>query len=91
VQVTARDRSGAHAAAHAVADRLRVAGARDDEVLGPEAAPVARVKGRYTFQLLIRAWDEARLEGLLAAVPDRLPGARVAVDVDPVDVGELLE
>src|SRR5690606_2378547 len=58
VQVTARDRSGAPAAAPAVAAPLRGAGARD---------------------------------GLLAAVPDRLPGARVAVDVDPVDVGELLE
>src|SRR5690606_8401379 len=91
VQVTARDRASAHAGAHAAADRLRVAGALDGELLGPEAAPVARVKGRYTFQLLLRVADESRLEGLLAALPDRLSGARVAVDVDPVDVGELLE
>ncbi len=91
VQVTARDRAGAHAGAHAAADRLRVAGALDGELLGPEAAPVPRVKGRYTFQLLLRVTDEARLESLLAALPDRLSGARVAVDVDPVDVGELLE
>lgn len=91
VQVTARDRASAHAGAHAAADRLRVAGAADGELLGPEAAPVARVKGRYGFQLLLRVTDEARLEGLLAALPDRLAGARVTVDVDPVDVGELLE
>jgi len=49
------------------------------------------VKGRYTYQLLLRVTDEARLETLLSALPDRLSGARVAVDVDPVDVGELLE
>ena len=91
VQVTARDRASAHAGAHAAADRLRVAGALDGELLGPEAAPVARVKGRYTYQLLLRVTDEARLETLLSALPDRLSGARVAVDVDPVDVGELLE
>ncbi len=91
VQVTARDQASAHAGAQAAADRLRVAGARDGELLGPEAAPVARVKGRYGYQMLIRASDEARLEALLTALPDRLPAARVAVDVDPVDVGELLE
>jgi primosomal protein N' len=91
VQVAARDSSTAHAGAHAAADRLRVAGAREDELLGPEAAPVARVRGQYTFQLLLRVADEARLETLLAALPDRLSGAKVTVDVDPVDVGELLE
>ncbi len=91
VQVTAKEQAAASRAAQATADQLRLAGAGDEEILGPEAAPVARVKGRYAYQLLLRAPDEDRMESLLASLPDRLPGARLTVDVDPVDVGELIE
>ena len=91
VQVTAREQPAASRAAQTTADRLRLAGAGEDEILGPEAAPVARVKGRFAYQLLIRAGDEDRMESLLSSLPDRLPGARLTVDVDPVDVGELIE
>ena len=91
VQLTARERSAASVAAQGVADTLRLAGAAEGELLGPESAPVARVKGRYAYQLLLRVSDEARLETLLDALPDRVPQAKLSVDVDPSDVGELLE
>src|SRR5690606_22397781 len=90
VQVSARERNAAAAGAHSAADTLRLAGAEEGELLGPESAPIARVKGRYAYQLLLRAGSEARLETLLHALPRRLTQAKVAVDVDPSDVGELL-
>lgn len=91
VQLTSRDRSAAIVAADHAADALRVAGADDSELLGPEAAPVERLKGRYTYQLLLKVRDEERLETLLSALPRKLAGARLNLDVDPSDVGELLE
>ncbi len=91
VQVTAREQAAASRGAQATADALRLAGATEDEILGPEAAPVARVKGRFAYQLLLRAQGDDRMESLLAALPDRVPGARLTVDVDPADVGELIE
>jgi len=91
VQLTSRDRAAAITAADQAADVLRVAGATDSELLGPEAAPVERLKGRYTYQLLLKVQDEDRLETLLNALPRKLAGARLILDVDPSDVGELLE
>ena len=91
VQLTSRDRSAAIVGADKAADALRVAGAADSELLGPEAAPVERLKGRYTYQLLLKVDDDERLGTLLTALPSRLPGVRLNLDVDPSDVGELLE
>lgn len=91
LQFSARDRGGALAAAQHAADALLTGGAGAEEVLGPASAPVERLKGRFLFQLLLRAPDEVRLENLLALVPQRYPGAKLAVDVDPRDVGALLE
>src|SRR5690606_13877237 len=83
VQLTSRDRAAAITAADHAADALRIAGANDEELLGPEAAPVERIKGRYTYQLLLKVHDEDRLETLLAALPRRLAGVRLNLDVDP--------
>ncbi|HZJ10933.1 MAG TPA: primosomal protein N', partial [Trueperaceae bacterium] len=91
VQLSARERSAAANAAASAADTLRLAGAEEGELLGPESAPVARVKGRYAYQLLLRATSEPRLETLIDALPDRLPQTKIIIDVDPSDVGELLE
>lgn len=91
VQLTARERGAAWAAAEAVADALREAGASEEELLGPVAAPVARVRNRFVVQLLLRVDDTGRLENFLAAIPTRLTKARVILDVDPRDVGALLD
>lgn len=91
LQVTARDHAVASAAADALADELVRRGAASDEVLGPAPAPVARVRGLYAFQLFLRVGGEDRREALLAGLPARMGGARLHVDVDPRDVGGLLD
>jgi len=91
LQFSARDRGSALAAAQHAADALATGGAQPEEVMGPASAPIQRIKGQFLFQLLLRAGDEVRLESLLALVPQRYAGAKLAVDVDPRDVGALLE
>lgn len=91
LQFTARDRGSALNAAQRGADSLITAGATEEEILGPASAPVERLRGRYVFHVLVRAADDARLETLLGALPRSYPGARLVVDVDPQDVGALLE
>ena len=61
-------------------------GARID-VFGPSEAPVAMIRGRYRFRLLVKAPRSADLQGFLrsmlaSASPPR-EGVKVAVDVDP--------
>ena len=83
LEVAARDRDRASAAAHDLAAALHGAGATESEVLGPAAAAVARVRGAYLYQLLLRARSDTRLAELLAVLDTRSWGARVRVDVNP--------
>jgi primosomal protein N' (replication factor Y) len=59
------------------------------EILGPSPAPLARVRGRYRWQVLIKDDDtgaaRVRLSSLMRtmAVPR---GVRILVDVDPIDL-----
>ena len=62
---------------------------QDDDValLGPAEAPIAVVRGRHRFRLLVKAPRSADLQGFLRALlahapPDRA-GVRTQVDVDP--------
>jgi primosomal protein N' (replication factor Y) len=56
-------------------------------VLGPAEAPIAVVRGRHRFRLLVKSPRQADLQGflraVLAAAPPERGGVRVAVDVDP--------
>jgi primosomal protein N' (replication factor Y) len=102
IVVSAKDAGAAEAHARALAraahslpatERYRVAalGGLPEEgeilVLGPAEAPIALVRGRYRFRLLIKAPRNADLQGflrdMLAAAPKERGGVRVAVDVDP--------
>ena len=60
---------------------------KDVTILGPAEAPIAVVRGRHRFRMLVRCPLGADLQGflraLLAAVPPPRGGVRVAVDVDP--------
>ncbi|WP_437658612.1 replication restart helicase PriA [Sorangium sp. So ce1182] len=63
--------------------------ARRVEVLGPSAAPIARLRGRYRFRVLLRARERGPLRGTLAALAGLMRdgldrNARVIIDVDPV-------
>ena len=73
--------------AHARA--LARAAPREDEmtVLGPAEAPMALVRGRYRFRILLHAPRNADMQGfiraMLAAGPRPRGQLRVAVDIDP--------
>jgi primosomal protein N' (replication factor Y) len=58
------------------------------QVLGPAAAPIARLRGRFRFRLLLRSPDRRNLRAvayqLLARIEAGLGPARATVDVDPV-------
>ena len=61
--------------------------AHDISVLGPAPAPLARLRGRYRFQVLVKGRRpelQARVTRHLAECCTRLPGAvRATVDVNP--------
>ncbi|SEJ90518.1 replication restart DNA helicase PriA [Deinococcus reticulitermitis] len=83
IEVSARDKERACAAAQAVADALHGAGATEPEILGPAPSPVARLRGVYPYHLLLRARSDARLAELLGVLDTRSWSARVRVDVNP--------
>jgi primosomal protein N' (replication factor Y) (superfamily II helicase) len=60
----------------------------DTRVLGPAEAPLAVMRGRYRFRLLVKAARTVDLQRFLrrwlAAAGAPRGGARVAVDIDPV-------
>lgn len=62
--------------------------ARRVDVLGPSPAPIARLRGRFRFRVLLRAKERAPLRAALRALGDVREKAdrrvRVAIDVDPV-------
>ena len=103
IVVSGADRAAAEAHARALVraawdlpadDRFRVAPAGGlpdtDEivVLGPAEAPIAMVRGRHRFRLLVRAPRgadlQAFLRAMLAAGPAARGNVRAQVDVDPM-------
>lgn len=61
------------------------------DLLGPAPAPLKKVRGKFRYQLLIKAPDAATLSKFLnASIPsinDGLPsGCRMAIDVDPINM-----
>jgi len=83
--VTANERHGAETYGRALAN----AAPKHDQVrvLGPAEAPIAVVRGRHRFRLLVkapRAFDlSAYLRGWLADAPKPRGNVRLEVDVDP--------
>lgn len=60
---------------------------KDIVLLGPAEAPIAVIRGKHRFRLLVRAPKpvdlQSFLRALLKAGPPERGGVRVAVDVDP--------
>src|SRR5438094_560683 len=92
LRLEGRDGARVEHAAREVAARLRrqarALQLADDAVLGPAPPPVERVRGRYRWQILLRAPDVRALRALarLAAACGPALGrahVRLAVDVDP--------
>jgi primosomal protein N' (replication factor Y) len=59
-------------------------------VQGPAPAPIARVRNRFRFRVMLRSVDRAPLRAVLAAIEEArasLPrGVRASIDVDPVQL-----
>lgn len=91
VQLAARRAPDAERAANTLAALLRDRGAADTELLGPAPAPIARIKGLYAYNLLVRTETRDRLLHLLEPARRFRDGARVRVDVNPRSLSDLLE
>ncbi|MGH7269327.1 MAG: hypothetical protein ACREJ3_02770 [Polyangiaceae bacterium] len=93
VRVEAVDASAARSASARLAQiALDAPAARDGRVLvqGPAPAPIARLRNRWRFRVMLRAVDRRPLRAVLAVIEDaraQLPrGVRCAIDVDPVQL-----
>ncbi len=85
VIVSARDKSLAETTARDIA---RLAPASETiKVLGPAEAPIAVVRGRYRWRLLVKAPRAADLQGYLRAWESDIPklkgDIRITLDIDP--------
>jgi primosomal protein N' (replication factor Y) len=57
------------------------------ELLGPVPSPVFRLKGRYRWQLLIKAPRPSALQSAISRVELPLPpGVKISVEIDPVSL-----
>jgi primosomal protein N' (replication factor Y) len=59
------------------------------EILGPVAAPLAKIRGRYRHRLLLKAVRRTDLHRLLSAFRGavKLPSVvRLSIDIDPLDM-----
>ena len=59
---------------------------KDIAILGPAPAPMALLRGRYRYRLLINARRSAQVQDVIRDWLDRLDlprGVRVSVDIDP--------
>lgn len=91
IRVDATDEELARAVTAKLAARARTSPeglARRVDVLGPSAAPIAKLRGRFRFRVLLRARERGPLRAAIAAVSEVKEAAdrrvRVAIDVDPV-------
>jgi primosomal protein N' (replication factor Y) len=86
--ISATEEAQTRAAADQLAHALEPASGF--EVLGPAPAPLARLRGRHRFQLLVKGADEAsmrRAAEILVAATRRLPhGVQAIVDTNPVNM-----
>lgn len=72
-----------------VADQLARQMPEAGEVLGPSPAPLARVRGRHRWQVLVKEVEPLRARRALAEMLRALSlprGMKVLVDADPVDL-----
>ncbi|MFN3266513.1 MAG: primosomal protein N' [Deinococcales bacterium] len=92
VQVSARREQDSEIAASQLGSLIRDRGALGIELLGPAPASIARQKGLFVFQLLVRANSAERLTYLLEpARAFRASGVRVRVEMNPRQLTDLLD
>ncbi|MEN6520619.1 MAG: primosomal protein N' [Armatimonadota bacterium] len=71
-----------------LAERSKTTTKASVEVLGPVPAPVARLRGRYRWHVLLRSPDRDALAKVVRESLDALPSIRrgVTVDIDPASM-----
>ena len=83
--VSARHKETAESAARMIAHRAPAA--ERIEILGPAEAPIAIIRGRYRWRLLLKAPREldvqAYLRAWMATLPEIKGDLRLTVDIDP--------
>lgn len=91
IQLSAKKRPEVERVALWLASALKTAGASEAEVLGPVPAPVARIKGQHSFQILLRVEHQERLQTLLEPVHSYRGSVKIRLDIDPREVGEFID
>lgn len=68
--------------------RAELEGSRDARIQGPAPAPLARIKGAYRYQILLRSRRRASIRKAVetAVVGTDVRGVEVVVDVDPLNI-----
>jgi primosomal protein N' (replication factor Y) len=88
--VSARDADAALAGAQVLAGAAAGEGPDQPELLGPAPAPLARLRGRHRFQLLLKGSDAAALlraaRRLCAAAKELPRGVEASVDAFPYNM-----
>jgi primosomal protein N' (replication factor Y) len=73
-----------------LAEAARQVGAANVDVLGPAAAPLARLRNRFRYRVMLRSKDRKALRTVLAALElaraDLPRSVRVAFDIDPMQL-----
>ncbi|MFT5434810.1 MAG: primosomal protein N' (replication factor Y) [Myxococcota bacterium] len=83
---TARDAAGR--VARAIAERIEKGGLQVN-LVGPNPAAIERIKNRTRFQIMLTAGRRADLHQVITGLADDrdlTAGARIAIDVDPVNL-----
>ena len=92
VQVAARRQQDAQVCSSKLGSLIKDRGADGMELLGPAPTGIARLKGLYAYQLLVRADRMDRLTHLLEPARNfREGGVRVRVEMNPRQLDDLLE
>ena len=89
IRASHSDREVVAGLARRVAEAVRRAGNGRLEVLGPVASPLARLRGRYRWQMLVKSPTVKALQEAAATVIQKLKlpgGAKILFDVDPQDM-----
>ncbi|MEL6202593.1 MAG: primosomal protein N' [Pseudomonadota bacterium] len=83
--ISANERPNAEA--HGKSLRLAAPQVSDIKVLGPAEAPLAMVRGRHRFRILVHGGERANLQAyissMIKAAPNPRGSVRVALDIDP--------
>jgi len=91
LRIDATDEQAAREAGRRLGDLAREVAEPGVLVLGLAPAPLARLRNRFRFRVMLRSEDRAALRRAVAAVERRREevapsGVRVAIDVDPVQL-----